>query len=192
MAGIRSFLALDVPASVRASLAAVTARLASSEADVKWVETRNLHLTVKFLGDVPPERLPRLQESMTELAAAQTPFQLTISGLGAFPSLTEPNVIWAGLAAGTSELTALWKRVEEHCARIGFARERKPFSPHLTLGRQRSAYRQTALTEAIRAAADTSFGVVPVSGMTLYRSDLRPTGPVYTVQGEYDFGARKQ
>jgi len=185
---VRSFIALEIPAALRSALAAAEARLARTEADVKWVEVDNLHLTLKFLGDVAPERLPQLQESLSELVTTRRPFELSVAGLGAFPSLAEPNVIWAGLANGASECTALWRAVEEACARLGYPRERKPFTPHLTLGRRRSGYNLSALSHALRTDADTTFGVAMIDGMTLYRSDLRPSGPVYTKLGEYRFG----
>lgn len=184
---MRSFIALEIPAALRAALAAAEARLAKTEADVKWVEVDNLHLTIKFLGDVAPERLPRLQDSLAELAARWRPFELSVAGLDAFPSLAEPNVIWAGLANGESDCTALWRAVEEVCARLGYPRERKPFTPHFTLGRRRSGYRLGALAQALRADADLKFGGATIESMTLFRSDLRPTGPVYTKLGEFYF-----
>lgn len=185
---MRSFIALEIPDDLRAALAAAEARLARTEADVKWVEVSNLHLTLKFLGDVAPERLPRLQQSLAELAAVQRPFELSVAGLSAFPSPAEPNVIWAGLTGGASECMAIWQAVEEVCARLGFPRERKPFTPHLTLGRRRSGYRLAALSQALRADADTTFGAAVIDSMTLFRSDLRPSGPIYTALGEYRFG----
>lgn len=189
MSGIRSFIALEIPAEVRAALAAEAARLAGSGADVKWVAAANLHLTIKFLGDVPPDRLPRLQARLAGLADARHPFDLSVVGLGAFPSVSEPNVVWAGIAGATADLAALWRAVEDECALLGVDRERNPFAPHLTLGRRRSGFHHTSLSEAIHAGAGREYGSWRAAGMTLFRSDLRPDGPLYSSLGEFRFGA---
>lgn len=189
MPGIRSFIAIELPSGVRAALADAATRLARTEADVKWVEAANLHLTLKFLGDVALERQPRLLQALGDLAAAQAPFTLAIGGLGCFPSLEEPHVVWAGLRSGAGECAALWRAVEGSCVRLGFARERKPFSPHVTLGRQRTGFRTAALASALSQLAQLEFGLVTVGGLTLFQSDLRPSGPVYTSLGEFPFTA---
>lgn len=188
MAGVRSFIAIELSPAVRAALAGLVTRLAQTEADVKWVESVNLHLTLKFLGDVTPDHLTRLTQSLEDLAGERASFALSVGGVGCFPSPAEPHVIWAGLTAGQSDVAALFRAVEGTCAKLGFARERKPFSAHITLGRQRSSHRAAALAEALAGAVDSEGGGFTVSGFTLFRSDLRPTGPVYTAAGTFPFG----
>jgi 2'-5' RNA ligase len=112
-----------------------------------------------------------------------------VGGVGCFPSPAEPRVIWAGLTAGQSDVTALFRAVEGTCAKLGFPRERKPFSAHITLGRQRSSHRAAVLADALAGAMDSEYGGFTVSAFTLFRSDLRPTGPVYTAAGTFPFGA---
>lgn len=188
MSGVRSFIAVELSPAVRASLAGLVTRLAQTEADVKWVESVNLHLTLKFLGNVTPDHLARLAQGLESLAGERASFALSVGGVGCFPSPAEPRVIWAGLTAGQSDVTALFRAVEGTCAKLGFPRERKPFSAHITLGRQRSSHRSAALADALAGAIGIECGDFTVSGFTLFRSDLRPTGPVYTVAGTFPFG----
>ena len=127
--------------------------------DVAWVAPGNLHLTLKFLGAVPEAR---------------------ILGLGAFPSANRPRVVWAGVTDGASETVELARRVDTALAKLGFARDERPFSPHVTLGRVRRPGRDPALTEALGSATAREFGRMRVPGATLMRSELGPRGARYT------------
>src|SRR4051794_342080 len=134
-ARIRSFVAVDVDATTRDAAAALLARLRATGADVAWSRPDALHVTLEFLGSVEPERLTRLAARLADVAAAQPAFTLALRGVGAFPSLARPSVLWIGVDAPA--LAILASAVADIAAAEGFAREARPFHPHLTLGRVR-------------------------------------------------------
>jgi RNA 2',3'-cyclic 3'-phosphodiesterase len=146
--------------------------------DVAWVAPDNFHLTLKFLGPVDAERLAPLTETLTSAAAVYSSFQLEIRGLGAFPSPARPRVLWAGIDAGAASAAMLATRLDEALATLGFEREARAFSPHVTLGRVRQPHAQPRLAEAL--GGSRSFGRVDVTRVSLMRSDLSPRGARYT------------
>ena len=132
---IRSFIALDLPEGLKKELETLLFSLKKCGADVKWVHPANLHLTLKFLGDVTPDRLPLVKERLTAVAARQKPFFIHCAGLGGFPDLERPRVLWAGADQGESELKTLAASVEAEMSGVGFAKEERDFAAHLTVGR---------------------------------------------------------
>ncbi|MEW6309219.1 MAG: RNA 2',3'-cyclic phosphodiesterase [Bacillota bacterium] len=177
---MRLFIAIALEQCVRAALAAAAKRLAATGADVKWVEEENLHLTLKFLGEVEAGRIETLTAALTKAAAGAQAFTLSLDGLGSFPGSGAPRVVWARVYTGAKEAAALAARVEQAAAGLGFPREERSFSPHVTLGRRRTSYGGEALATAI--AAGQLAASQRVDEFVLYRSDLRPAGPVYTRQ----------
>ena len=163
---------------MRRRLAAAVDFLRPSVNDVAWVAPDNFHLTLKFLGPVDSERIATLTEALTSAAAACTPFKLELGGLGAYPSPARPRVLWAGLATGAAPAAAVAMRIDEALAELGFKREARAFSPHVTLGRVRQPHAQPRLREAL--AATRVVGVVEVARVSLMRSDLSPRGARYT------------
>jgi 2'-5' RNA ligase len=155
---------------------------------VAWVAAENLHITLKFLGGVETPRLELVEKALERAVAGAAPFDLTIAGLGAFPTPTRPRVIWAGAVGGKSELVALAGRVERELAPIGFPREERPFSPHVTLGRVREPRRNERLGEALVRTATDPFGTVRVERLSLMRSDLSPRGARYSELSGHSFG----
>jgi 2'-5' RNA ligase len=145
---------------------------------VAWVARDNVHLTLKFLGNVETARLGGVERALAVAAAGQPSFELTLHGLGAFPSRTRPRVLWAGVAAGASELTALAARVDEVLAALDFPRETRPFAAHATLGRVREPRPQPRLAAALHD--DEAFGHQRVIAISLVRSELSPRGARYT------------
>jgi len=146
--------------------------------DVAWVAPDNFHLTLKFLGPVATEGLAAVTETLTSAAAACAPFKLELGGLGAFPSPTRPRVLWVGLDTGAAAATVLATRIDEALATLGFAREARAFSAHVTLGRVRQPHAQPRLGEALAAARVV--GAVDVARVSLMRSELSPRGARYT------------
>jgi RNA 2',3'-cyclic 3'-phosphodiesterase len=181
-------VAVLLPADVRAALATEIERLRAQARGVGWVAPENLHLTLKFLGGVEPDRLERVSTALQTTAVAASPFELTLRGLGAFPSPTRPRVIWAGVHAGGDALGALAARVDAALSRLEFPREDRPFSAHVTLGRVREPSRDPALTVALAAGAARDFGRVPVAQVALMRSDLSPRGARYTALATWALG----
>ncbi len=183
---IRTFVAIELSAELRQALRGVQKQLkgAPGAYAVRWVSTDNLHLTLKFLGNVPRAQVDDLAKGLEEAATGITPFTLQAHGLGCFPNTRKPNVVWVGLEGEIARIVELARRVEDALAARGIAREDKPFSPHLTLGRVNRDARQSdraALGEAIQKFPPADYGPVPVQAVHLIQSDLRPGGAVYTV-----------
>jgi RNA 2',3'-cyclic 3'-phosphodiesterase len=181
-------VAILLPDALRAALATEIERLEPPARGVGWVVAENLHLTLKFLGGVEPEHLERVVAALQATAAAATPFELALRGLGAFPSPTRPRVIWAGAHRGGEAVAALAARVDDALGPLDFPREERPFSAHVTLGRLREPRRDPALAEALAAGAEKDFGRFRVEQMTLMRSDLSPRGARYTALAAWPLG----
>lgn len=167
-----------LPDEVRQRLAAAIERLRPHAADVAWVAPGNLHVTLKFLGQVDEARAPALADALYATLAGQRAFDVAVRGLGAFPSPTRPRVLWAGLDDATGALAAVARRVDACCGGLGFPRETREFAAHVTLGRVREPRRQPALADALARAA--GFGRVRVARVSLMRSELSPRGARYS------------
>jgi 2'-5' RNA ligase len=177
---MRTFIAIPLPPEVRALLDEMQKPLRSFGASVKWTAIPSIHLTLKFLGEIEPGSLPRLVELLRAAAAAEHRFTLRLHGLGGFPNLHSPRVIWCGLDGELQSLESLQKKVEAACVGAGFAPEERPFHPHLTLGRVRDKSNLQPLLDYIRigSALEHSFAV---KDFDVYQSTLRPQGAVYAV-----------
>ena len=184
---MRLFVAVHLPAEVRERLGRAQDRLRGARADVSWVKPANLHLTLKFLGETEPKRLERLCAVLAETVAGATPFAVTVTGLGTFGGRV-PRVVWAGIGEGAEPLGALARAVENGFARIGFPKEKRGFTAHLTLGRVRSPTNADALLTTLRDAASDGFGEAPVDRVVLMQSELNPSGSIYTVLKLFPLG----
>jgi 2'-5' RNA ligase len=180
-ATLRCFVAIDLSPEVRAAVARAQLRIrkAAPGADVRWSDPEQFHLTLKFLGAVPEERVPAVSSALEPVAATAAPIALGAAALGAFPSLRRPRVLWAGLTAGVAELAALAASVDGAVAALGFPREARPFSAHLTIGRVRSPRGGGALAAAVEGAGAAAFGSWTASELVLYESRLRPAGALH-------------
>ena len=167
-----------LPDIVRQQLADAAERLRRHATDVAWVAPGNLHVTLKFLGQVDETRVPAVTDALQAALADRREFDVAVRGLGAFPSPTRPRVLWAGLEDATGGMTAIAERVDACCGRLGFPTETRPFAAHVTLGRVREARRQPALADALAGPAD--FGRVRVDRVSLMRSELSPHGARYS------------
>jgi 2'-5' RNA ligase len=156
---------------------------------VVWVAPENFHLTLKFLGGIDTGRVPDVDKALADAVAGRSPFQLTLRGLGAFPSVGRPRIIWAGIADGAAELAAVAARVDHALVPLGFPAEERPFSAHVTLGRVRTPRRNPRLSQALSAAADVELITVPVARVSLMRSDLSPRGARYSELAGHPLGA---
>lgn len=184
MSVIRAFIAIDLPAEISQGLQQVSTQLQQrlENVPVRWVPVENIHLTLKFLGDVSIANLEMLKEVLRTEVGNHRVFEVSIGGVGAFPTARHPRVVWVGIEA-PPDLASLQRGVENAMAHIGYAREDRPFSPHLTLGRvsRNATSRDTHLIgEALESYKVGFLGVAPVAAVYLYRSDLKPTGAIYT------------
>ncbi len=177
---MRCFVAVDLSAEVRAAVAAMQARVraAAPGADVRWLDPHAFHLTLKFLGAVPDERVAAVSAALEEVVSA-APLALEARGLGAFPTPRRPRVLWAGITAGAVHLVALAEAVERALGPLGFPPEARPFRAHLTIGRVRSLRDAGALAKAIEAEGAVALGAWTASEVVLYQSHLKPTGAVH-------------
>jgi len=180
MEEIRSFIAIEIPQPLKARMEDLQKELKRTEADVKWVRPEGIHLTLKFLGSISREDIKRLSLAIAPVVSAWNPFKLRIQGLGCFPVSRNPRVLWVGIDQGGAEASALQKAIEHKAAEIGFAPEVRPFKPHLTLGRVRSPKGRLALSQAIESHKDVDLGTFQAQEVFLFRSELKPTGAVYT------------
>jgi len=177
---IRAFLALDLPESLRASLALVQGELQKSRADVRWVAPGNIHLTLKFFGNVPDDEIDTLALAAREAAQAEEPFQLKATIAGAFPSPKAPRVVWLGLGGDVLPLTRLYQRLEKAFAALGHPPEGRAFHPHLTLGRVKSPANREKLAGLLMKMPPVDWPPFAVKELILFQSVLSPQGSKYT------------
>ena len=177
---LRTFVAVEMDEAIRRAAARSIEELRAAAADVTWVAPHNMHLTVKFLGDVAAEKIPQVCESVAQAVADTEPFDLEIRGVGAFPNAARPRTIWLGIGAGERELAALARRIESALEKLGFAREARGFHGHLTLGRvRRPSPALAALTPLLQDKADFEAGLTPIDEVVVFSSQLSPAGPTY-------------
>ena len=170
---------------MRDALAGAIERLRPLGRGVAWVARDNLHVTLKFLGHVEPDRLDRAMAALHAATATVGAFELAVVGLGAFPSPNRPRVVWAGLGAGADAARALAARIDEGLSREGFAKEEREFAGHVTLGRVREPRPDPDLAAAIAAAGGRPFGRLNAERVSLMRSELSPRGARYSVISEW-------
>jgi 2'-5' RNA ligase len=180
---IRSFVAFDMDSeSVLARLTAVQAQLARTGADLKVVEPKNIHITVRFLGNVTAKTVEEIYGGMKSVEFV--PFDVKICGVGAFPDARYPRVVWAGMTEGADKLRGIFSQLEPHLRSLGFAPDPKGFSPHLTIARVRSGRNKAELAKFISENAGYEFGAVRAACLRLKKSDLTPKGPIYSTLKE--------
>ncbi len=181
---IRAFIAIDLTPEVRQRLDQVAQQLKErlGSVPIRWVPVENIHLTLKFLGDVSVANLEMLKKLLQTEASNHKPFDFSVGGIGAFPNAHKARVVWAGVEA-PSNLSSIQRNIETAMARLGYAREERPFSAHLTLGRvsRNATSKDIHLIGEVLDSTHIGFmGVVHVGSVNLYRSDLQPSGAVYT------------
>ena len=177
---IRSFIAIDLPEATREAIAVLQERLKRSRAGVRWMKPGSIHLTLKFLGNILPEQVDEIAAAAAQLIRDEPPITLYAAGLGSFPSLRKPRVIWVGLQGEVDRLTKIQADLENTLETLGFAREGRGFRPHLTIGRIKDRHRLQGLIEAMSTVELPEFNSFDANEIILYKSDLRPTGAIYT------------
>ena len=187
---MRAFVAIALPEEVRAALTGLQRQLATSGADVKWASPDQLHLTLRFLGDITQEQRDAVEHLLATVAVTRPPFPIRLEGVGAFPSIASPRVVWVAVREGRTSLLELAGALEEGIRALGCSAEERPFAAHVTLGRVRSPRRRTILTERLRTAAWSPPSAWPVDAVRLYQSVLSPAGPHYTVLADVPLTGR--
>jgi len=180
---IRSFIAFDIDnESVIKQFSEAQTTLVNTGADLKLVKPQNIHMTMRFLGNISPPMVDSIHEEMKKISFA--PFDVEIKGLGVFPKLKYARVIWAGIRKGADELTNVFNQLEPLLRKLGFKPDSKGFSPHLTIARVKTGRNKAELIQRIQELADYEFGIVKADCLRLKKSVLTPKGPIYSTLRE--------
>jgi 2'-5' RNA ligase len=184
MAVIRAFIAINLSPEILIRLRDISEEIRKKfkNLPVHWVPVNNIHLTLKFLGDVSISNLEYLQKSLGNVVMSHSACEISVGGIGAYPKIQQPRIIWVGLEV-PQELYSLQKNIEIESEKLGYSRENRQFTPHLTIGRvTRNAMQKDIqiLAEVIEKSNVGFLGVTRVKEVHLYRSDLNPSGSVYT------------
>jgi 2'-5' RNA ligase len=179
---VRTFVALRLPGEVQRAIADLQRRIHVPGVRVKWVEPESFHLTLKFLGEVPVDRLAAVFGAVEGACEGTEAFEISLEGVGAFPNLRRPRVVWVGLERGREEVKRLAASVEEHLAQPGFARDARPFKAHATVGRVKDASSAVRMLGERIAGEQLVLDGIRVDRVEVMKSKLTRQGPVYTVQ----------
>jgi len=184
MEQIRSFIAIELPDDLKLALIRLQEQLKSGKStSVKWVDPYNIHLTLKFLGNISTDIVDKVTRALEEAVRGISPFHLETKGLGAFPSLKRVQVVWVGITGEVDRLSQLQQRIESSLASLGFVSESRPFTPHLTLARLRDRATTDEQQNLGQLIASTSLETVyslDVDSIHLMRSQLTREGPIYS------------
>ena len=188
---LRTFVAVEINAANRARAGELIQLLRAAPAEVKWVDVENLHLTLKFLGEVSAREIGRVCGAVERGAAAVEPFEFELRGAGAFPNAGRPRTLWLGAGKGEQEMVALHDRVEAALVTLGFRKEHRRFRPHLTIGRVRRGGPGVAeLGLLVEQLADFDAGRLSVRQATVFSSQLTPHGPIHEALGRAKLGGK--
>lgn len=178
MPTIRTFIAVDIPGAVRSKIVKLQHELKQEREHISWAPAQNIHLTLKFLGDVEESILPHIIKELATVCAMQTPFDFEIKNLGFFPNPERARVLWVGIDSPGKHLAELAKKIESGLIQFGFSKENRKFNPHLTIGRVKSRLRNSF----IEKVEEKFFfgGKIAAGEIAVIKSDLKPTGAIYT------------
>ena len=191
MPKIRCFLAIELDQSIGSTIAALVDQMATTTPGVKWVVPENLHLTLKFLGDIDENSSWEIFKAVQSSIGDMPPFQLTVQSIGAFPADDRPRTIWMGVTDGNQEICEAHARIDQQLADLGYAIENRRFQPHLTIGRVRDKASQLSLVDVIQQHKEFVGGTSEVDKIVLFRSELgrgKNGGPIYSKLGQSEFG----
>jgi 2'-5' RNA ligase len=180
---IRSFIAFDIENElVLKKITEMQNLLAKTGADLKLVEPKNIHVTLRFLGNISPDMAEKIFLEMKKVQFA--PFDIKLQGLGAFPNVRYPRVVWAGMTQGAEQLRSIFNQLEPRLRSLGFQPDPKGFSPHLTIARVKSGRNKAELAKFLIENANYEYGIIKAECLRLKRSDLTPKGPIYSTLKE--------
>ena len=185
---LRAFIAIEVPEKIHNDIRRLQRAVASHRLNIRWVKPVNMHLTIKFLGDVDPSDMEVFGRILSDTAANHPIFDLLPQGVGIFPNIRRPRIIWAGIAGQTDVLRSVRKSVENALVSLGFAADKRPYRGHLTIGRIKTHLDQGRLVTALRTHQVFVSKTFSVERLVMLKSELHPNGPVYTKLLEMPFG----
>jgi 2'-5' RNA ligase len=186
---MRVFIAIDIDEKTRAAIADLQKQLASKvdikKGDVKWVEPDNIHLTLKFLGEIDDAKLPEIRGITEQVASSHNKFTLDIETVGTFGGRSA-KVVWVGVGKGSDDLSILQKNLDDRLGQAGYPKEDREFSAHLTICRVRNPKAGVKLVDACKAFADCKLGAISADAICVYQSQLTPAGPIYTLLASHN------
>lgn len=176
---VRCFISIELDEYIKRKISELIDFLRKYEADIKWVEPENLHLTLKFLGNTQLEKIQIIKEVLTNISKKIFPFYIKIQGIGFFPNKKYPRVLWVGLE-NKEKIIDIQKKIEADMSKIGYKKEEREFDPHITIGRTRSFTKISNLLECLDDYKKYDFGTLFVDRINIMKSDLTSKGPIYT------------
>lgn len=182
----RTFISIDVNDEVLNSLKPIQDDLRDTGADLKLVRPQNIHMTLRFLGDVSKSRLEVIEEAIEGITDFE-PFEINLEGLGVFPEPSYIRVVWAGVSKGSDELCEVKESLESNLSSHGFSEDDKDFTPHFTIARVKSGKAKDKLNSIVEETSDEFFGSVFVDSVELRKSELTSEGPVYSTISKFEF-----
>lgn len=189
---MRVFIAIELPEEIKGFLSRIQLKLKSAQADVSWVKPHNIHLTLKFLGEIDEKTLNNVIAIIEDTAKDKSVFHIRLSCLGAFPRMSSPRVIWVGIDKGDEQVKTIAKELEEKLSNLGFSPEDRTFSSHFTLGRTKTAKNREILANGL-AKLQNKFNEESLeflaNKITLFKSTLTPGGPIYEALKEISLKA---
>ncbi len=187
---IRCFVAVEMPESIQDLLTEIQEAFRPKIERASWTRPRNIHLTLKFLGEVENNSVNQIDVSLHRTAGQQKPFSIEIGGVGAFPNLVQPRVLWVGIKRGTIQLSTLASTIDDELVKLGFPNENR-FHPHLTLARLKNQVNLSTYSKLFKKFETIEGALLTVDKITLVKSELRPSGAVYTPIQNYQLGREK-
>ncbi len=186
---IRTFVAIDLSSDINEGLKSLQNKLINEcPGKIAWVKPENIHLTLKFLGEIEEDRWKQIFLSLKEVASRYLPFNVFVKGLGCFPRIESPRVVWAGIACEGDELISIQKDVDKCLNEFDFPEDKRKYHAHLTLGRIKVLKERMRWKKLIESLQDVEVGTLAVEKIVLVKSTLKPAGAVYTVLGEAFLG----
>src|SRR3990172_10248535 len=183
---MRLFIAIEIPEEIKKEMAEIQRRLKESGADAGWTRPEGIHLTLKFLGEVPETKISMIMDALTNAPKGRGGFRLDVEGVGTFPTPKSARVVWVGVSGDVERLAKLQTAVEDVMAGLGFEREKRAFTPHLTLGRIKYIHSRERWLKTLDSEKDARLSALEVKAVSLMKSELKPSGAVYTELGRVE------
>lgn len=180
MSFIRTFIAIQIPESIKNEIFLIQAKLRAAGKGISWTKADNIHLTLKFLGPTDDTLIDSIRDKISASIAGKKPFKIQVNGLGAFPTLKRPRIIWIGANAESDHLREISRNLNENLESLGFESEKRKFTAHLTIGRVKDARKISPILERMNDLTNFDAGEFMVEKIELIKSDLHPSGAIYT------------
>ncbi len=176
---MRTFIAIEIPKIVKEIIEQFENQLKSEKAKITWVKPDNVHITLKFLGEVEESKIPEIHNTLKICVSKQKPFDIEVAGSGVFPNFTRPRVLWVGLKKGTEELKNIAQSIDNELEKFGFKKEERDFKPHLTIGRVKFIHNPQEFLQKMNSE-EFKGEMFTAREILIMKSDLKPTGAIYT------------